>query len=496
MVPERATDAPTRSRLLGDPVAIAAFVFIVLNTAFMAAELYWLNVVPLLVLVVWALMARPESVLLFVVFATPLSLNLEQLAIGGIGVSLPTEPLMVALMGLFLVRTGLEGGLVDRAVMRHPITRVVIAQLLWMGVSVVTSSMPLVSLKFLVARCWFVFTMYFMATVLFRDERNMWRFCWLFAAGLGIVVVYTLVHHSQYDFAHDPGHWVMTPFFKDHTSYGAVLAFIIPFVVMALFQRRGGAMARGGLGLFAALLLVGLVFSYTRAAWLGLAGAAALMVVMRLRIPAWSVALLAVFGGGLLLANMSTITRAMERNDKQSSDDLAEHVSSISNISSDASNLERINRWNSALRMFADRPMMGFGPGTYMFQYAPFQDAADLTIISTNFGEGGNAHSEYLGPLAEQGLPGAALMVVLVVLITSTAIRLWSRMPPGRDRALVMSVFLGLVTYFVHGVLNNFLDLDKASVPFWGFTAIIVLMDLKYPRAQANRQVSSAMSSK
>ena len=35
----------------------------------------------------------------------------------------------------------------------------------------------------------------------------------------------------------------------------------------------------------------------------------------------------------------------------------------------------------------------------------PFQDASDLTIISTNFGDGGNAHSEYLGPLSEQGIP-------------------------------------------------------------------------------------------
>ena len=31
------------------------------------------------------------------------------------------------------------------------------------------------------------------------------------------------------------------------------------------------------------------------------------------------------------------------------------------------------------------------------------KDHKDLTIISTNFGDGGNAHSEYLSPLAEQG---------------------------------------------------------------------------------------------
>ncbi|HNO04977.1 MAG TPA: hypothetical protein PKK49_06770, partial [Flavobacteriales bacterium] len=131
------------------------------------------------------------------------------------------------------------------------------------------------------------------------------------------------------------------------------------------------------------------------------------------------------------------------------------------------------------------------------FQYAPFQAAADRTIISTNFGTGGNAHSEFLGPLSEQGLPGMLIVVALIGVTTWTAVRLWLRLPPGAERGMVGAAFLGLVSYYVHGTLNNFLDLDKASVPFWGFTAMLVVMDLRNPpAAQAKRQVSSAISSK
>ncbi|MCB0764614.1 MAG: O-antigen ligase family protein, partial [Flavobacteriales bacterium] len=139
----------------------------------------------------------------------------------------------------------------------------------------------------------------------------------------------------------------------------------------------------------------------------------------------------------------------------------------------------------SALRMWKERPVFGWGPGTYMFQYAPFQASEDRTIISTNFGVQGNAHSEYLGPLSEQGVPGLLLMAMLVVVTTVVAMRLYARMPAGRDRSLLMAAFLGLVTYYLHGGLNNFLDTDKASVPFWAFTALIVLLDLKYPKAGA-----------
>jgi hypothetical protein len=43
---------------------------------------------------------------------------------------------------------------------------------------------------------------------------------------------------------------------------------------------------------------------------------------------------------------------------------------------------------------------------------------------------------------------------------------------------VVVSTYLGLVTYFIHGILNNYLDTDKAAIPFWGFIAILVSIDV------------------
>lgn len=37
---------------------------------------------------------------------------------------------------------------------------------------------------------------------------------------------------------------------------------------------------------------------------------------------------------------------------------------------------------------------------------------------------------------------------------------------------MVTVTLLGLITYIVHGSLNNFLDTDKASVPFLGVIAM------------------------
>lgn len=469
----------------GWTVPLICGAFVLANMFLMARQVYWLNLLPIVLVVGWAMVAAVDRLLIFLAFATPLSVNLEELDMGGIGVSLPTEPIMVALTGFFLVKLGLERGVVESRFWRHPITIIILAQLAWMALCILPSSMPMVSAKYLLARLWFVVTMYFMAARLFRDTRNVHRFVWAYIAGLAVVVIYTLIHHAQFDFAHDPAHWVMSPFFKDHTSYGAILAFFLPFSLSAITFPGYSRSGRVSAFLLFVLLSVGLVFSYTRAAWLSLIGALGLFLVMRFRIPTWVlVTLLLVVGGGYVLEK-DRITIAMERNRDESSDDLGKHVKSISNISSDASNLERINRWNSAFRMWQERPVFGWGPGTYMFQYAPFQAAADRTIISTNFGAGGNAHSEYLGPLSEQGLPGMMLMLALVAMTLLRTMALYRRMPPGADRRLVVAAVLGLVTYYLHGALNNFLDLDKASVPFWAFTALIVLMDLKYAVASA-----------
>lgn len=466
-------------------VVLLCGLFVLANMFLMANRAYWLNLVPAALIIAWAMVAAVDQLLLFIAFATPLSINLEEMDLGGIGVSLPTEPIMVGLTLLFLIKLGLERGVVDRRVWRHPITVVVLLQLAWMAFCIIPSSMPLVSLKYLAARLWFVTTMYFMVSRMFQETRNVHRFLWAYIAGLCVVVIYTLVRHAQNGFEHDPAHWVMTPFFKDHTSYGAILAFFLPFSLSAIsfpgYSRSGKATAL----LLFALLATGLIFSYTRAAWLSLIGAVGVYAIMRFKVPTWAVVLLLLVGGGVYLVEKEQITIALERNREESSDDLGEHVQSISNISSDASNLERINRWNSALRMFQEKPLFGWGPGTYMFQYAPFQAAEDRTIISTNFGAGGNAHSEYLGPLAEQGLPGMLLMLALVFFTLHHVLALYKRMPAGADRRLLLTTSLGLVTYYLHGALNNFLDLDKASVPFWAFTVLVVLMDVRYPAVGA-----------
>jgi O-antigen ligase len=444
-----------------------------------------LNAIPFALVLIYAAFYHFDKLFLFVVFFTPLSVNIEEFVSAQVGLFLPTEPLLFGMLLLILFNQ-LRQNRFDTAFLKHPITLIFILQLLWILFTAMTSEFPMVSFKFLLTKLWFIIPIYFYGVIFFKEEKNITRFIWAYIIALTAVVIYTLFNHAMNGFDEPSGHWVMFPFFKDHTSYGAILALIYPVYFGLLFGKKNGPLIR--------LILIGLIIlmafaifmSYTRAAWLSLVGALVVYFLIRFKV---RFKYLAVIGlGGLIYIALSwtAIMHNLERNNSEhATENVNERIESMANISTDASNLERLNRWGSAIRLWQERPVLGWGPGTYAMVYAPFQLASGKTIISTNAGNMGNAHSEYLGPLAEQGLPGLLLMLVLVTYILYTGITVYIRMPDGEMKVLLLTLVLGLITYFAHGVLNNYLDTDKATIPVWGFTAIIVLFDLKYPRKKA-----------
>lgn len=433
---------------------------------------------------------RLDFIFFAIVFFTPLSINLEEMKLGGIGMYLPTEPLLFGVLILFMLKL-ISGRSIDYRIFRHPISYIIYAYFGWMLLTTITSEMPLVSFKFVIARMWFVATFYFLASHLFQQISNIKKYIYLYLLPLIGVIIYTITRHSLYGFDKVSAHWVMEPLFKDHTSYGAVLAMYFPITISFVMLRNQSLIMRVFTGVAVLILTTGLILSFTRAAWISVVGALGILIVMALGIRLRSVLIAMSVLAGVLVLSWDDIQIALESNKQESSDKLDEHVSSISNVSSDASNLERLNRWHCAIELFKERPLVGWGPGTYQFVYAPFQRSEDRTIISTNQGDGGNAHSEYLGPLAEQGVFGSLIIVTLLLAICHYGFVLFREIHHYDTRLIVIGVFLGLMTYFIHGVLNNYLDSDKASVPFWGFIAALVAIDTYHRPFRKNDNLES-----
>ena len=420
-----------------------------------------------------------DKVMMLISFVVPLSVILEEFE--QLAVSLPAEPLLAGVLILFVAKL-LYDGKYDKSIARHPVSVVIYCMFIWMIVTTITSEMPVVSIKFIVSRLWFIIPSFFVCALLFKKPKNIDWFIWLYMISLCIVVVYTTINHAKHGFDGDSAHWVMSPFYNDHTAYGAALAIYLILAITYAFLPGIKTSRRILILGVVALLSVAMILSSCRAAWVSLVAALGVLICVLLKIKfRWILTVLIILVGSFF-AFQHQIIDALEHNSQDASGDVVENIQSITNISTDASNLERINRWQSAFRLFSERPVFGWGPGTYQFVYAPYQMSKEKTIISTNAGDGGNAHSEYIGPLSEQGFMGTILVLALVITVVYTGLKAHGRAKNSKAKILSLGATLAFFSYFVHGFLNNFLDTDKLSVPVWSCAALIVVLDLYYSR--------------
>lgn len=457
-------------------VYLLSSLFIAFNTYLIVNHKMWGAVLPVVLFITLLYFISIDKILLLITFLTPLAVNIQDVEMG-FGLSLPTEPLMLGVLIFFLIKI-LYDGTYDKTVLKHPLSIAIIFNLVWLLFTSITSEIPVVSFKFLVSRLWFVVPFYFLIVLMFKKSKNINTFIWLYTISLIFVVTYTIVRHMQFGLNEDTGHWVMRPYYNDHTAYGAILTIYIPLIFGFILNKKFRSGIRITSAVVFVILIFALILSYSRAAWLSLAASLVVLVIVLLRIRFQWVLITTLLLVGLFLTFQQQILDQLEQNKQDSSANFIEHVQSITNISSDASNLERINRWQSALRMFRERPFWGWGPGTYQFLYAPFQRSKEKTIISTNAGDMGNAHSEYIGPMTETGIIGMLSILVIFSISVYTGLRLYRRFKSQELKILSLSITIGLIAYYIHGFLNNFLDTDKASVPVWGLMAALVALDV------------------
>jgi len=465
--------------------------FVALNSIMLVLEIFYLPLVPAVLLFMVLAVVAVDKYLMVIVFFVPLSIPLSALTEGlSIDMYLPTEPLLAGLLLLYVLKY-MRGDRIDLKVLRHPVTLAIYFHLGWLFITSLTSSDILVSMKMLASRVWFIVGFYLVATQLFRKEKNMHTYVWLFIIAFSGVIVFTLINHSQYGLDNQMmAHKAAAPFYKDHTSYGATLGFILPVLVaLFLFIKRSDMNTRFLMVMLILLFLFATVVSYTRATWISILASAGIWALIKLKLRFEFVLIGAVIVIGFFFSIRTELMIQLEQNRVESSGEISEHVQSISNISTDQSNLERLNRWSCAYRMWKDKPLFGFGPGTYQFEYGRYQRSYEKTRISTDFGTRGNAHSEYLGPLSESGVFGLLSMLLVIGTTFYTGIRVYLSSKRRSIKIFSLAVLTGLSSYYLHGVLNNFLDTDKISALFWGYSAMLVAMDVYHREDPAGETV-------
>lgn len=449
-------------------------------------EWHFALLIPAALCFVYWFIFKLDILFLILAFTVPASATLEMLHIYnplGFEVALPSEPILIALLAVSVYKLIFYFNQF-KALLKHPVFISIVFYIATIVFTTITSSMHLVSFKFILSRLWLMIPCLVFGFLMFQNKKNYYRFIALLSASATIVCTYSIINLALKGFELQAAHFVMQPFYKDHTVYGASIT-LIGFLSFFNIKNREISSRMRLFFLFTTLVIAcGIVFSYTRAAWISILGAGVVYLIMKLRI-SFKFLVISSFSLALFLFSFSNqILSTLNKNNQDSSGNFTEHISSMSNISTDASNLERLNRWYCAISLWQDNPIVGSGPGTYQFLYAPYQKAFTRSLISTNDGNGGNAHSEFLGAMADSGIIGLLGIVVMLYVTLRYAIRLYFKVDSKTDKRTIMGITLALISYFMHGVLNNYLDAEKCAVPIWIGISMLISLGIQHKNAQ------------
>jgi O-antigen ligase len=199
----------------------------------------------------------------------------------------------------------------------------------------------------------------------------------------------------------------------------------------------------------AAALAAGLIFSWSRGAWLGFGAAMGALVLFFPR-RRWIGLLLLVVGGGLFLAGnqFGLIPASISSRVTSFSEDL--QFGDVRGVDINDANyavLERLAHWQAAIEMAKDNIWTGVGFGNYEPAYG------DYALVNWPFPLG-HAHNYYLNILAEIGVPGLLAYLFLWGAVFWQTADLIKRLDwPGRGIALgLLAVW---VTLSVHHLVDK-----------------------------------------
>ncbi len=398
---------------------------------------------------------------------------------GGLSMDVPSEPLMLLLLGCvplaLLLGPGSLGQLTRRE-WRHPLLVLPVLLLLWSALDIYFSVNQTRSFKYVLAKCWYLVPFLLGSLLLVRRPADFWRLAACYVVSATASLAWTLPRHASTGFSFARTNWALQPFYRNHVVYATVLALLLP-LAWGLARQAPTPLRRRMWWVASGVLFFALLTSYTRASWLSLPVAGIFYVVLRLRLTRGLLVGvgLSVAGAAAYFVSGDNFMRFAPDYEKTiwHGGNLTAHLESTYTLE-DVSGMERVYRWVAAAHMVADKPLVGSGPATFYPEYKRYTVSGFRTYVSQNY-EQSTAHNYFLLTLAEQGIPGFLLFCALVATALLTAERLYHA-SAGRPevRRVVLAVSLSLVIILFHLFLNELVEVDKIGSVFFVALALLI----------------------
>lgn len=454
-------------------------------------------IVPALALVGLVLVLTNWRWVYYLLFLT-LPISREISLPGGLSMDVPSEPLMLVLTAcvpiVLLVGPGRFGQLRARE-WQHPLLILPVLMLVWSGIDIFFSVDTLKSVKYVMAKVWYLTPFLLGTLLLVRRPADFWRLIACYVAASAAVMLWVIPRHAALHFTFASINEALRPFYRNHVTYATSLALLLPFA-WGLAVRASTLRQRRLWQVLGGLLFFGLITSYTRASWLALPAAGIYYLVMRWRLT-WlmlTVVALSMVGSAVYFVSQDNFMRYAPDYEKTiwHGNDFGAHMASTYKLQ-DMSGMERIYRWVAAAGMIAEKPITGSGPATFYPEYKRYTVTSFRTYVSDN-PEHSTTHNYFLLLLAEQGVPGFLLFWGLIATALLTAERLYHQsIDKPEVHGVVLAITMSLVIIVFHLFLNELIEVDKIGSVFYICLAMLIRTGTWLEEGVGENEVSSEM---
>ena len=416
--------------------------------------------------------------LIFCLLLISLPFSMEYNFTSGLGTDLPDEPLMLLTSFLFLAYWIYKPEAISKKHIQHPLLLFLFLLLLWTIVTVAFSSDKIISVKYLLAKSWYIGAFVLASLIVFRKKQLFVSAILLLTAAMLVVTLVSLYRHYLYGFSFAGINDALTPFFRNHVNYSAMLVCFVP-VLIAFYHLTKKQHLRLLTGAALVVVLIALFFSYARGAWLALlAGMFTYWLIQRrLLIYAYVIALIVVItsffwfksGDRYLLYAHDYKTTIFHK-------DFNEHLVATYKLK-DVSTAERLYRWIAGARMIKDNWLTGYGPNTFYANYKPYTVPAYKTWVSDNK-DRSTVHNYFLLTVIEQGIPGLFFLLLLIGTLFYYTQHLYHRVKDHLYKVTAITTGAILTMLMVVNFLSDLIETDKVGSLFFLCIAVLVVVDL------------------
>jgi len=254
------------------------------------------------------------------------------------------------------------------------------------------------------------------------------------------------------------------------TFFAAYLVLLLP-VAINFFVAVKSSEARIGLGILSGLLYLCLLFTYTRAAWLGLLVAVAVNCLLLWKFVGWAelrasqatkyAAVLAVIL--VTLSGIAVVRSPLSLGQRFASSFQTREIS----------NVQRLMIWEGAWKIFRSHPVVGAGVGTFLIHVPEYQSPQwygySRTVITDH------AHNEFLETMAEAGSIGLAVFLWLAVTYVWVVVRVMRTAPEQYWRYLASGLLAGLIAFMIQNLAGVTMRWVFGGMFFWLWLALTVV---------------------